>query len=892
MKIRLCLKSVILPLLIGGLYLTAIAAYDFNSAFDGPKCDFRSGEFLLDSTIVYVSDSGTQFYPNFAFDGVNYMIVWWSGVYEDYNCYGLDLYVARIDQSGEILDRAGIFLCHKIFYGGPWGTESPAYIAFNGTNYLVVYGDDRIYGQRIATDGTVLDPIGINISNPGGRMPSVASDGSNFFVVWCSDTNIVGTRVTSNGVVLDTLGIPICTANGYQLYPSICFTGTQYFVVWADQRNNYDIYGSRISTDGTVLDSAGIYITRDTTGFYPFIASDGTNCLAIWTAPLNVHQRTGIFGARISSSGAVIDTNAIAISHTTNMYISWQNKIAFDGTNYFVLWGKEDPNLSCSICGVRVSPSGVILDTADVIIRPYHSFYPSISFDGNDYLIGWVQPGGIHGLLSWEQDLGDIYYARMTPAGRLIDTAGIIISDEGNKQKMPRAAFDGSNFLACWMEYHRDYYNEIYATRVSGTGALLDSNSFILTTAIDTVWWPRKGYPDVTFGGNYYLASWSDFTYDGHSDRELTRITTGGIVVDTAGYFLYDGGLDPHMSSSAFDGQNFLLVWDDGNCIYGNRVTGDGVIIDTIPFIINSASGIQARPDISFDGINYLVVWEDTRNGNYDIYGSLVTPQGVVLNPGGAPISCVALNQQNCTVAFDGTNYLAVWDDDRSGSGRDIYASRVTVQGQVLDSAGFCIAGGLSDQAAPDVAFDGENYLVVWRDSSAADLGDIYCARVTPGGLVIGNYPITTMPGLQIEPSIARGSNGRILILWSGYLDSLDHKPVKAMRIWGKMYPFTGIDETTSATLPRVEPILRIVPNPTRGNTTLYAFSGNGSAIKTLKIYDNLGRCVKSFRIQGGSKVISWDGRDDLGRELPQGVYFCQLDDGVTSIIQKIIRLK
>jgi hypothetical protein len=573
------------------------------------------------------------------------------------------------------------------------------------------------------------------------------------------------------------------------------------------------------------------------------------------------------------------------------MYYSRQNKIAFDGSNYFVLWEKEDPNSSCSINGVRVSPSGGVLDTADVIIRPYHSFYPTISFDGNDYLIGWVQPGGIHGPLSWEQDLGDIYYARMTPAGMLIDTAGIIISDEGNKQKMPRAAFDDSNFLACWMEYHRDEYNDVYATRLSGTGSALDTVPFPLSTGID--WrWVTKWYPDVAFGGNYYFASWSDFDYNAQSDREFTMITTGGMVVDTAGQFLDDVNLCPHISSSAFDGQNFLLVWDDGNCIYGNRVTGDGVIIDTIPFIINIVSGNQARPDISFDGINYLVVWEDTRNGNYDIYGSLVTPQGVVLNPGGIPISCVALNQQNCTVAFDGTNYLAVWDDYRSGSGRDIYACRLTVQGQVLDSSGICIVGGLSDQTAPDVAFDGENYLVVWRDSSAADLGDIYCARVSPGGSVIGNYPITTMPGLQIEPSLARGSNGRILILWSGYLDSLDHKPVKAMRIWCKMYPFTGIDETTNATLPHVEPTLRIVPNPTRGKTTLYAFSGNEPAIKSLNIYDNLGRCVKSFQIQGGSKVVSWDGCDDLGRETPQGVYFCQLDDGVTSIIQKIIRLK
>jgi hypothetical protein len=44
-------------------------------------------------------------------------------------------------------------------------------------------------------------------------------------------------------------------------------------------------------------------------------------------------------------------------------------------------------------------------------------------------------------------------------------------------------------------------------------------------------------------------------------------------------------------------------------------------------------------------------------------------------------------------VAFDGTNYLVAWEDERSGS-QDIYGARVTRGGVVLDPAGFLILSG------------------------------------------------------------------------------------------------------------------------------------------------------------------------------------------------------
>ena len=129
------------------------------------------------------------------------------------------------------------------------------------------------------------------------------------------------------------------------------------------------------------------------------------------------------------------------------------------------------------------------------------------------------------------------------------------------------------------------------------------------------------------------------------------------------------------------------------------------------------APGDQTEVALAFDGANYLVVWQDTRSGNSDIYGARVSPSGNVLDPGGFPISTAPDEQGVPAVAFDGTNYLVVWPDPPAGlQEQDIYGARVTPSGTVLDSHEIPISTYDRHQGSPAVAFDGANYLVVWPD--------------------------------------------------------------------------------------------------------------------------------------------------------------------------------
>src|SRR6187551_2771483 len=89
---------------------------------------------------------------------------------------------------------------------------------------------------------------------------------------------------------------------------------------------------------------------------------------------------------------------------------------------------------------------------------------------------------------------------------------------------------------------------------------------------------------------------------------------------------------------------------------------------------------------VAFGGSNYFVVWTNYESGTGDIYGARVATDGTVLDPGpGIPISTQPAQQIEPAVAFDGTNYLVVWQDRRTDDINDIYAARVTPAGDVLD---------------------------------------------------------------------------------------------------------------------------------------------------------------------------------------------------------------
>jgi len=872
----------------------------------------REGEFLIDTNVVAVSGLGDQLLPLVTFDGVNYFIIWTE------NRHGYsEIYGARVNQQGVLLDTSGIPIATAAE-----SQQAPSVI-YDGVNYFVVWKDYRaghvgdlvetdIYGARVNPSGVVLDTTGILISVYNGQLdepdgcPAVAFDGTNYFVVWQQErlNNIYGARVSQSGIVLDSTCIVISSEN-INRHPAIAFDGNNYFVVWEGCSwwvDSMRIYGVRISPTGVVLDTIINISNVANTHGYPAVAFDGTNYLVVWEDRSNSNSRIDIYGARVSQSGIVIDTANIPIS--TVVRGQRRPSIVFDGTNYFVVW-QDMRNSYLDIYGARVTPSGVVLDPTGIaisIVPQKFECLPSVGFDGINYFVVW-QDGrrynhnnNIYGY--------DIYCARINQSGLVLDPSGISLAGQiPGSQYCSAAAFDGTNYFVVWHDYHYDstsiFYSNIYGARVNQFGLILDTVTIGISTAPE-----NQLYPVAAFDGTNYLVVWEDwrnvFSGQHFADIYGARISPSGIVLDTSGISIFDAQNSQSSPSIAFDGTNYLVVWQDSRNsyfpdIYGARVNPAGIVLDTSGFVI-ATGGYQQNASIAFDGINYLVVWDDLS----DIYGSRVTQSGVVLDT--LPIAISGVQGYGCSspsVAFDGTNYLVVWHDWRNSYPymNDIYGARISPSGIVLDTAAIAIAIAMNYQEHPSVSFDGTNYLVIWEDFRSGKNYDIYGAKITATGTVINTYEIVKQQRNQYEPALANGIGEQILITYTGWANSINNHNVKAMRIWGKFYPFTGISEDAGYKIRDSGFGLEAYPNPFSAKTTIrYTIQDSRYTIKdiSLKIYDASGRLVRQWNYQTTrqSDQILWSGDDDLGRKLSAGIYFCRLEMNGGVVTQKVILLR
>ena|GEM_PF-5948050 len=244
----------------------------------------------------------------------------------------------------------------------------------------------------------------------------------------------------------------------------------------------------------------------------------------------------------------------------------------------------------------------------------------------------------------------------------------------------------------------------------------------------------------------------------------------------TAFAFLSLSALGQGCPSVAFGETTWLVVWrgsdaNSSNGVYGSRVSQSGDVLDT-PAVVVSVGDYQPNPAVAFDGTNWLVVWEKDKGSGKDIYAARVSQLGEVLDAEGIPISTAESYRAHPSVAFGNTSYLVVWTDYRNGSdNRDIYASRITPSGEVLDPEGIPISTAANMQHTPSVAFDGVNWLVVWRDSRDEPVyeGDIYASRVTQSGEVLDQdgFPISTAADSQRDPKLAFGEENH-LVVWLG----------------------------------------------------------------------------------------------------------------------------
>src|SRR5439155_3476932 len=313
--------------------------------------------------------------------------------------------------------------------------------------------------------------------------PAVAANGNGYFVVWAdkrtysaTEYDIYGASVSSTGEVLDPGGIPICTDPGRQTSPRIAFNGENYLVVWEDDRESttafqlYQIYGARIATSGQVLDPNGFKITTNrVTRLGPAVVSDGHGFFVAWED----WQRTDgaiadVYGSPVSSDGVVANPDGTPLVSGAGWQV--QPRIAFANGEYLMTYRDNGPLGGPDIWGIRVSTAGQPLSSAFRISNSNDEAGGryGLASNGRDYFVVWGDsrhsPSGF--------GYPKIYGTLVRSNGVVASPNGVPIATNSLYQERPRIASDGNDFLVVWQESNdpHEEFTDVYGAKITGDG--------------------------------------------------------------------------------------------------------------------------------------------------------------------------------------------------------------------------------------------------------------------------------------------------------------------------------------------------------------------------------------------------------------------------------------
>ena len=435
--------------------------------------------------------------------------------------------------------------------------------------------------------------------------------------------------------------------------------------------------------------------------------------------------------------------------------------VAFNGEIYMFVWsdGRTGNN---TILGARVSAEGALLDTLSIEISGAAGYVtqPEISSGGADFFVVWADSRNM------DESRYDIYGARISPSGTVLDPRGIAICTAAGYEMNPSVAFNGTHYLVAWVDGRGAPQGDIYASRVDGLGTVIDPNGKLISNTDDS-----KIFLDLASDGEQYLAVWHRYA-NGRSDIVGCRVDQSGESLDPTGIEISATEHSEYAPRVTSNGTDYFVVWYDSHlaqsAVRAARVSGSGVVLDAEGVTV-SQNGREHYPCVGSEGEDYLVFWEDNREWRRDFYCSRVTSSAEVLDPGGILVSTGehvsgSGRVDGPDVTFGKEEWMTAWAGAPTGYEDCVCGARVSRTGSVLDSEAIIVSLGADVQRYAACSFDGASYVLAWlgfHDSCA----DIYAARVDPWGSVLNESPIPiSMSGVAGPPAVASGAENTIIV--------------------------------------------------------------------------------------------------------------------------------
>lgn len=272
---------------------------------------------IVDSPVVYLSQSIALERPAVVFTGSIYIVTWME-LSRDLKTW---LMMQRVSTTGQILDPEPVALF----------TALTATLTWNGTHALLAWSTGNgLFAERLTSNGARFDSTSLRLSSAWVAQLAATSNGSDFFLTW-TEGNDGGFRTDDlydlHAARIDALGnagpaIPIATGPADQASPAIASDGRDVLIAYVeDTRLVVKKFLREGALDGTTAAAPGVAIGTDDNARTPTIAWNGRGYVIAWETRVAQESLARVVVAGLDRNGVINDAPMTAAdSELTGMW--------------------------------------------------------------------------------------------------------------------------------------------------------------------------------------------------------------------------------------------------------------------------------------------------------------------------------------------------------------------------------------------------------------------------------------------------------------------------------------------------------------------------------------------------------------------------------------------
>jgi MYXO-CTERM domain-containing protein len=528
-----------------------------------------------------------QIKPTITWDGTNWIVVWVDlrfATYDAPNYKGTQIYGARVTTAGASLDPIGVPLATfaELTDNGNTTFSQPLPnfdLARSGGTTLLAWrgtGSKRIVGRRLEGDLALTDPTPIVIvaTSAGSKAEAIrllpATDGF---------TAVYGESGYSNESNVDVLGLGFDGQSKGAPAKAGSRTAFQVFAAKLSDNtialgktvpgpvNPYtDAWVERINTGGTELGS--VYVTKSLTvvdgralaqapGIGVVVYGDNR------TSHNGEYPTRQVFASVLGAGGSILPPDGLLLTTPPRNVVA-----AAAGAGHALVVWDEGTFGTRDVVGVLLDASGDLVKNVTFASNPYDESSPLAAFDGQDFVVSWVDRGNGY-------DAG--VFRRLAPDGTFVDPAFVFVAPGQSSTTTVEdlVCNESGGCLARSGSSYRQLQNGAVTTTKGASEVGLEGFDDPLLAGGDS------GFALLTKGATF-------------ADIALIRLAGDLAIHDDPAVDLFDanyvGSLVPKAKVVGWNGGRYVTAWTNskGVSLASLPETGD----PSLPYLLTQVSGV------------------------------------------------------------------------------------------------------------------------------------------------------------------------------------------------------------------------------------------------------------------------------------------------------------